>query len=1069
MTDGGTAQVQNNNISSNPSYDENSNNNNNNNDSNNKERVRSKTASPADDIFSHLNTNSSSSDRSLLNDDSLIGSSDLISDDTFYSLQLDIDIGTDATLETDITGDLGFQEEDNDFYNDDDWFSSPYSLYSPTNACPTQPSKQRKSLIRTAFLSTHNHQVFQHVVDPIDIKSSPTLAQLNLNSSDDPTDSLWGDTSTGAMSNSTSISSTTTSSMAHQASNSDLLSNCTSIDGTTSNYTTNNLATCNHLNHLHNHHHHQQAQTYHHMIPQSAHLNSGNLPSSCHHFHHHHHTNDQNRFCSTQNQSTCLAVTPFKRDATEHSQRLHNHQQHCYNHHSDYRADGSNALHQQQFNCHNLKHPSTISQQNQLHYFTGDLSKPQQQTTGDDKHNQEQKQLSSQTARCSSPVLVTSSSSPLSSNNQSFTNSCDNRLIDSKLKENIEYLTALLCNGKNKLENTSNTQQQTISSTMVKSYATLAHSLSTGPKFLERQSDTTSNHHQSLNLINPSNSQQNTAAVPSICGAHHINGVGTNEAVSHHINGIQDNVLKRPYPDYWYKPTVESSVSAADSTAEQVQTASCGGIVHMNGAMSNCAYADGNGHHHHPHQMVIPSENGQTVPNQPDMKVLSNLLNTNTCPGQACTNMTAPSVGHAGIVPNWHTNQQILMNTTHVYEANQQSHNTVPKQDSSPIPQNGRPITLKPIANNNGIIVQQQQKALPKKQPAKTKASLFVQPASPSASSTASSGGNNEIGSTSSNSVAAKRPRTANNQQTSKQKSDRPTRPSSMSTDCSISSHDEGFSSQVDNDDCGSIRDSDDDDDVDSDDESFYGDYTNNDIIGASISDNAECKWTLNMGRTRRNGQKRFFWQYNVQSKGPKGARICSADNSEDPFVLPEASDPVFSNDCKIEGVKHSGKARRGDGNDLTPNPRKLLMIGLELKKLGKIINDLVPVTDLPINARNKTRKEKNKLASRACRLKKKAQHEANKIKLYGLQREHQQIVMAIFDVRKLLSETLAQQEAELLKQLNVPQSLGGHLISNIETMSQRCSMNVANQTSDYVNSVLEKVVSGCIDGGLQT
>lgn len=49
----------------------------------------------------------------------------------------------------------------------------------------------------------------------------------------------------------------------------------------------------------------------------------------------------------------------------------------------------------------------------------------------------------------------------------------------------------------------------------------------------------------------------------------------------------------------------------------------------------------------------------------------------------------------------------------------------------------------------------------------------------------------------------------------------------------------------------------------------------------------------------------------------------------------------------------------------------------------------MTPVSELPFNARPKTRKEKNKLASRACRLKKKAQHEANKIKLTGLEAEH--------------------------------------------------------------------------------
>lgn len=49
----------------------------------------------------------------------------------------------------------------------------------------------------------------------------------------------------------------------------------------------------------------------------------------------------------------------------------------------------------------------------------------------------------------------------------------------------------------------------------------------------------------------------------------------------------------------------------------------------------------------------------------------------------------------------------------------------------------------------------------------------------------------------------------------------------------------------------------------------------------------------------------------------------------------------------------------------------------------------MTPVSELPFNVRSTSRKEKNKLASRACRLKKKAQHEANKIKLSGLEIEH--------------------------------------------------------------------------------
>ena len=103
---------------------------------------------------------------------------------------------------------------------------------------------------------------------------------------------------------------------------------------------------------------------------------------------------------------------------------------------------------------------------------------------------------------------------------------------------------------------------------------------------------------------------------------------------------------------------------------------------------------------------------------------------------------------------------------------------------------------------------------------------------------------------------------------------------------------------------------------------------------------------------------------------------------NKDPWLSTlEVNDYLFS--------LFSGKARRGDGNDLTANPKKLAAIGKELEQLSKIINDLTPVSEMPFGARCKSRKEKNKLASRACRLKKKAQHEANKLKCKGLHDEH--------------------------------------------------------------------------------
>ncbi|KAI1305781.1 Protein CREBRF -like protein [Halotydeus destructor] len=286
------------------------------------------------------------------------------------------------------------------------------------------------------------------------------------------------------------------------------------------------------------------------------------------------------------------------------------------------------------------------------------------------------------------------------------------------------------------------------------------------------------------------------------------------------------------------------------------------------------------------------------------------------------------------------------------------------------------------------------------------------------------------------------------------------TRNGSMSSDGqSVSSHDEGFASQQE----------DSDDDVmgdDSDDESFYGDYDAKDLLGATTSDDANNRWALNMGRSRKGGQQRFFWQYNVQSKGPKGTRLSAPADPEaaDPHVLAEATDPVFSEGCKIEGVKHAGKARRGDGNDLTPNPRKLLMIGLELKKLSRTINDLTPVAEVPVNARNKTRKEKNKLASRACRLKKKAQHEANKIKLYGLQSEHRKYMSILSEVKKQVKRQLDQRS-------RTGHSSGSDSLAAIfnQVVKQKGTVtSVAGKTTDFVNSVLDSVAAGQTNGGLE-
>lgn len=204
--------------------------------------------------------------------------------------------------------------------------------------------------------------------------------------------------------------------------------------------------------------------------------------------------------------------------------------------------------------------------------------------------------------------------------------------------------------------------------------------------------------------------------------------------------------------------------------------------------------------------------------------------------------------------------------------------------------------------------------------------------------------------------------------------------------------------------------------------------------------------------------KKRYFWQYNVQAKGPKGPRLSMARDSADPHVLHDVTDPVFSPECHLEGVKHAGKARRGDGNDLTPNPRKLYNIGMELKKLGRVINELTPVSELPFNARHKSRKEKNKLASRACRLKKKAQHEANKLKLYGLQQEHRKLIALFEEAKELLREQVERRQGTTHEASS----------SHFEALVKRhVAVKVAGHSTEFVNRVLTSVAAGNPDGGL--
>lgn len=131
---------------------------------------------------------------------------------------------------------------------------------------------------------------------------------------------------------------------------------------------------------------------------------------------------------------------------------------------------------------------------------------------------------------------------------------------------------------------------------------------------------------------------------------------------------------------------------------------------------------------------------------------------------------------------------------------------------------------------------------------------------------------------------------------------------------------------------------------------------------------------------------KQYFWLYNVQSKGPKCqptiGRLFST--ASDPHVLPHFSDPVADVRPRTS-VKCSGRQKDQAAAEADANPRRLLQIGSELQRLTAIIGaSPSAAAEFSLSPR-----EKNKFASRVCRLKRKAQHEANKIKLQGLEQEH--------------------------------------------------------------------------------
>ena len=248
---------------------------------------------------------------------------------------------------------------------------------------------------------------------------------------------------------------------------------------------------------------------------------------------------------------------------------------------------------------------------------------------------------------------------------------------------------------------------------------------------------------------------------------------------------------------------------------------------------------------------------------------------------------------------------------------------------------------------------------------------------------------------------------------------------------------------------------------ITTDDESYLEGDLEIDIESDLGSDLEKSKQNTSGASSGRGSKKvKKFWLYNLQGKGPKhGEKITFETSIKDPHVLSDIVDPVFSDEVQLQGIKesylnkfkHKGKGRKGEGNDLTSNPKKLAAIGKELDKLTKKINDFAPTEEIPFGARYKSRKEKNKLSSRVCRLKKKAKHEANKLKCEGLTTEHNDLIAGIAKTKALLLEKAnpnsVRSQQEITDELDI-------------IVSKATSHNVAGSTSNFVHRMIEKHMS---------
>nr|XP_020508588.1 CREB3 regulatory factor-like [Labrus bergylta]XP_020508589.1 CREB3 regulatory factor-like [Labrus bergylta]XP_029136827.1 CREB3 regulatory factor-like [Labrus bergylta] len=224
--------------------------------------------------------------------------------------------------------------------------------------------------------------------------------------------------------------------------------------------------------------------------------------------------------------------------------------------------------------------------------------------------------------------------------------------------------------------------------------------------------------------------------------------------------------------------------------------------------------------------------------------------------------------------------------------------------------------------------------------------------------------------------------------------------------------------------------------------------------VEAELSSSSETECEAEAEPVRQSGERpskrRCFWEYRRARESVTKKKL----GGDVHWSLSWSSSTLPSTLYRREGKKGRRKARKTDASDLTPNPQKLHNIGEQLQKLNAAIDGMGPVNDLPAMARARSRKEKNKLASRACRLKKKAQHEANKIKLWGLNQEYENLLGALLRIKEVIRLRVESSEEEDTDERGMTQRLE-------DILRESSGPLVAGRTKDFVQRILAASAGG--------